>query len=578
MDLKNTYLGISKSIIQKKKDLDLFYVNDFIQSNKKEILKLLKNEEVFVTTTKTTNFLIKIKDKYFLIIYLELLSLHLSTNNDLKYRLALTFYEIKMLEQALYHIKRIPNEELSLDYLKLLSNIYHEKLEFDKCIETIRKIEKINNKNPTNSIIIINCYRRLKKIKDAEREFTNLQSTNISEYQKILIKIQIYLAKGEFYEAIKILENNEAKYKNKQEFLELYSTALRKIGSLKKSIDKIEISKSLGNKNYASIVYSLRLAENSYNLGFKDLISASKRELFEDFLNSKSIKRWQGENLNDSKLIVYPGKGIALGDKIFFFRYIIFLKNNYSNIKIYYFIDNMNQRHLFETKGIYLEQSQNIKNYSFEPKKTFFSSIANIAFIYKTMINNVIPNHVNFLPSYKERENKWSTWLSNINSNFKIGFNWKGDIKFTHDIYRSMDIRKFEPIIQIKNKSFFTLNPDITEDEKKFCSEHENVYILDNKILSDEKNNSFIDTIEVMKQMDLIITTDTSTAHLAAALQVRVFIILEYSPFWYWYTNDSNNYYQNKNLKFYKQPKPGDWDKVIEKLKEDLSRDILNDY
>ena len=352
MDLKNTYLGISKSIIQKKKDLDLFYVNDFIQSNKKEILKLLKNEEVFVTTTKTTNFLIKIKDKYFLIIYLELLSLHLSTNNDLKYRLALTFYEIKMLEQALYHIKRIPNEELSLDYLKLLSNIYHEKLEFDKCIETIRKIEKINNKNPTNSIIIINCYRRLKKIKDAEREFTNLQSTNISEYQKILIKIQIYLAKGEFYEAIKILENNEAKYKNKQEFLELYSTALRKIGSLKKSIDKIEISKSLGNKNYASIVYSLRLAENSYNLGFKDLISASKRELFEDFLNSKSIKRWQGENLNDSKLIVYPGKGIALGDKIFFFRYIIFLKNNYSNIKIYYFIDNMNQRHLFETKGI----------------------------------------------------------------------------------------------------------------------------------------------------------------------------------------------------------------------------------
>ena len=72
MDLKSTYLGISESIIQKKKGLDLFYVNDFVQSNKKEILKLLKSEEVFVITTKTTNFLIKIKDKYFLVIYLEL--------------------------------------------------------------------------------------------------------------------------------------------------------------------------------------------------------------------------------------------------------------------------------------------------------------------------------------------------------------------------------------------------------------------------------------------------------------------------------------------------------------------------
>ena len=167
--------------------------------------------------------------------------------------------------------------------------------------------------------MIINCYRRQKKIEDAEREFIKLQSTSISEYQKILIEIQINLAKGEFYEAIKILEDSETQYKNNQEFLELYSTALRKIGSIKKSIDKIEESKSLGNKNYASIVYSLRLAENSYKLGFKNLIRASKMDFFENFLNSKGIKIWQGESLNNSKLIVYPGKGIALGDKIFFF-------------------------------------------------------------------------------------------------------------------------------------------------------------------------------------------------------------------------------------------------------------------
>ena len=574
MDLKSTYLKISENIIKEKKDINLFIVNDFVQSNKDEILKLLKNKKVFETTTEVTNFLIKKKDKYFLVIYLELLSLHLSTNNDLKYRLAITFYEIKMLEQALYHIKRIPNEELSLEYLKLLSNIYHEKLEFNKCIKTIRRIEKIDSKNPTNSIMIINCYRRLKKTKDAEREFVNLKRTSVSEYQKILIKIQISLAKGEFYEAIKILENNENQYKNKQEYLELYSTALRKIGSLKKSIDKIEKSKSLGNENYASIVYSLHLAENSYNMGFKNLISASKMNFFENFLDSKGIKKWQGESLNDSKLIIYPGKGIALGDKIFFFRYIIFLINNYLNLKIYYFIDKMNQKHLFETKDIYLDQSQNIKNYSFEPEKAFFSSIANIAYNYKTNINNVIPNHVNFLPSCRKKENEWNIWLSNIRSNFKIGLNWKGDIKFTHDIYRSMDIQKFEPIIKIKNKSYFTLNPDITEDEEKFCKKYDNIYILDNKMLSDESKNTFIDTIEIMKQMDLIITTDTSTAHLAAALQIKVFIILEYSPFWYWNTNDNNNYYQNKNLKFYKQSKPGDWDTVIEKLNEDLARDI----
>ena len=163
MDLKNTYLKISENIIKEKKDISLFYVNDFVQSNKDVILKLLKNKKIFETTIEVTNFLIKKRDKYFLVIYLELLSIHLSTNNDLKYRLAITFYEIKMLEQALYHIKRIPDKELSLEYLKLLSNIYHEKLEFSECIKTIRRIEKIDNNNPTNIIMIINCYRRQKK-------------------------------------------------------------------------------------------------------------------------------------------------------------------------------------------------------------------------------------------------------------------------------------------------------------------------------------------------------------------------------------------------------------------------------
>ena len=160
MDLKNTYLKISENIIKEKKDISLFYVNDFVQSNKDLILKLLKNKKIFETTIEVTNFLIKKRDKYFLVIYLELLSIHLSTNNDLKYRLAITFYEIKMLEQALYHIKRIPDKELSLEYLKLLSNIYHEKLEFSECIKTIRRIEKIDNNNPTNIIMLINCYRR----------------------------------------------------------------------------------------------------------------------------------------------------------------------------------------------------------------------------------------------------------------------------------------------------------------------------------------------------------------------------------------------------------------------------------
>ena len=46
--------------------------------------------------------------------------------------------------------------------------------------------------------------------------------------------------------------------------------------------------------------------------------------------------------------------------------------------------------------------------------------------------------------------------------------------------------------------------------------------------MSDEKNNAYSDTLEIMRNLDLIISTDTSTAHISAALGLKTFLILEY--------------------------------------------------
>ena len=73
-----------------------------------------------------------------------------------------------------------------------------------------------------------------------------------------------------------------------------------------------------------------------------------------------------------------------------------------------------------------------------------------------------------------------------------------------------------------------------------------------------------------MRIMDLIISTDTSIAHIASSLNLRTFLMLEYSPFWYWKDKSENNYYQNTQLEYFNQNTPGNWNFVINEIKNKL--------
>ena len=69
--------------------------------------------------------------------------------------------------------------------------------------------------------------------------------------------------------------------------------------------------------------------------------------------------------------------------------------------------------------------------------------------------------------------------------------------------------------------------------------------------------------------MDLIISVDTSVAHLAGALAKRVWILLNYIPDFRWMLDrEDSPWYPNARL--FRQPKIDDWNSVIKKLKKNL--------
>jgi len=82
--------------------------------------------------------------------------------------------------------------------------------------------------------------------------------------------------------------------------------------------------------------------------------------------------------------------------------------------------------------------------------------------------------------------------------------------------------------------------------------------------------DDFSDTAALIENLDLIISVDTSTAHLAGALGKPVWILNRYDSCWRWLRGRSDSPWY-PSVKIYQQSKPGDWGGVLEQVKIDLS-------
>jgi hypothetical protein len=82
--------------------------------------------------------------------------------------------------------------------------------------------------------------------------------------------------------------------------------------------------------------------------------------------------------------------------------------------------------------------------------------------------------------------------------------------------------------------------------------------------------DAFVDTAAVMTCCDLVITSDTATAHLAGALGVKTWVALKHVPDWRWFLerNDSPWY---PSMRLFRQATPGDWHGVFARMKAALA-------
>ena len=81
---------------------------------------------------------------------------------------------------------------------------------------------------------------------------------------------------------------------------------------------------------------------------------------------------------------------------------------------------------------------------------------------------------------------------------------------------------------------------------------------------------NFSQTAAAMMHLDLIITVDTSVAHLAGALGRPVWTMIPYDPDWRWLLGRGDTPWY-PTMKLFRQERFGDWNSVVKRVAEELS-------
>lgn len=145
----------------------------------------------------------------------------------------------------------------------------------------------------------------------------------------------------------------------------------------------------------------------------------------------------------------------------------------------------------------------------------------------------------------------------------KVGLAWKGSSSYAQDTLRSTMIETFSPLFEIPGLAFYSLQ--VGEFERDITKAGLDGFIANLTPLI----NNWRDTAWAIAAMDVVVTIDTATAHLAGAMGKPVMILLPYSCCWRWLRNtDHSPWYDSARL--FRQPEPREWGYPVAQVAQEL--------
>jgi Flp pilus assembly protein TadD len=264
--------------------------------------------------------------------------------------------------------------------------------------------------------------------------------------------------------------------------------------------------------------------------------------------------RWGGENLNGRTILLHAEHG--LGDTVQFVRYVSLLAERGGRVIL------RCQRELRELlKNLCVDQL--IVEGETIPSFDVHCPLMSLPHAFGTRLNS-IPNSVPYLTPDPSRVEQWQRRLT-LSPGFRVGVVWAGRPQHQYDGDRSIRLLALAPLARVAGVKFFSLQKgEAAEQTRKLPP---GMDLLDHTALLVD----YADTAAMISQLDLVISVDTSVAHVAAAMGKPVWLLLAFAPDWRWLLDrDDSPWYPTMRL--FRQSVRGDWTSVIERVTQSLSQ------
>ena len=263
---------------------------------------------------------------------------------------------------------------------------------------------------------------------------------------------------------------------------------------------------------------------------------------------------WNGEPFADKTLLLWAEQG--LGDALMFMRYLPQVKELGGRVILETWPALMGVAATCEGADIVVPKGGPLPSFDLQ------ASLLSLPWIFRTEISS-IPDMVPYLNVPEEIPNRKALLerFASTQGSTRVGLVWAGRPDHGRDFERSLPASALAPLAAISEVAWFSFQIGRPE-----------VPPLPNLISLGPFLSNFSDTAYALSGMDLLITVDTSVAHLAGALGVPTLLLLPFQPDFRWMLErDDSPWYPSMRL--YRQPAYGEWESVIRQVVADLTQD-----
>lgn len=275
---------------------------------------------------------------------------------------------------------------------------------------------------------------------------------------------------------------------------------------------------------------------------------------------------WLGEEpLSNRTILVYCEQG--LGDTIQFCRYVNLLAER--GASVIFEVPKSLQPLLRSMPGV----TRCVAHGEPLPDFDYYCPLLSLPLAFKTTLGT-IPSQIPYLRADPQRGRYWRERLGERTS-FRVGVVWCAGVRPELPELESVNDRRNIPLcelaaLNLPRIEYFSLQkgqPAEGELAASIAARWSGPAFVDHT----QDLRDFGETAALIEQLDLVISVDTSTAHLAGALGKPVWVLVRFDACWRWLRHRSDSPWYS-SVRLYRQQRRGDWDGVVQQVRCDLEQ------